>query len=162
MSGKKYKNCCALRPQAMMQPMTGANLAKVKLQDAVDFIRTAARQKQQVFRELGVFLLFSTCSGDAWLLEVTDADCVQLARGGELLDVSIDESPETIVVDWSHTFTEKDRQLEVVSYEGRMKTVLTEAPTGEIRSAIRRLRKKHSQEFLNQVHLDGKNTEENS
>ena len=162
LSGKKYKNCCALKPQGMMRPMALKNAEKITLKEAVDRIRDTGMKKQQAFRELGVFLLFSTQAGDAWLLEVTDCDCVQLVRGGEAIDVSIEESAETIVVDWSHTFIEKDRQLEVISYEGRKKTILPEAPTGEIRSAIRRLRKKHSPEFLNRVHLDGKESDTNA
>jgi hypothetical protein len=154
LSGKKYKNCCALKPQTMMRPMSQENQMKIRLQDEVDLIRAAGLKKQQVFRELGVFLLFSTKAGDAWLLEITDGDCVQLTRGGEAIDVSIEESPETIVVDWSHTFEEKNRQLVVTSYEDRQKTIVPDAPTGEICSTIRRLRKRHSEEFLSQVHLD--------
>jgi hypothetical protein len=153
-SGRKYKHCCALKPRAMMQPMTPENAARVTLKDAVDLICAAAGEKKQVFRELGVFLLFSTLSGDAWLLEITESDCVQLAHGGRLLDVPIDETSETIVVDWTHTFTVKDRRLEVASYEDKIITILPDAPTGAIQSAIRRIRRKHSPELLDQVHVD--------
>jgi hypothetical protein len=153
-SGKKYKHCCALKPQAMMKPMAPENAARVTLKDAVDHIGAAAEAKKQVFRELGVFLLFSTPAGDAWLLEITESDCIQLARDGRLIDVPIDESPETIVVDWTHTFAVKDRRLEVVSYEEKTTTILPDAPTGAIHSAIRRIRKRHSPELLDQVHLD--------
>jgi len=153
-SGKKYKHCCALKPQAMMKPMAPENAARVTLKDAVDHIGAAAGEKKQVFRELGVFLLFSTLAGDAWLLEITESDCVQLARDGSLIDVPIDETPETIVVDWTHTFTVKDRRLEIASYEEKIITILPDAPTGAIQSAIRRIRRKHSPELLEQVHVD--------
>jgi hypothetical protein len=154
LSGKKYKYCCALKPQVVMKPMAPDNAARITLKDAVDRIRIAALEKKQVFRELGVFLLFSTPAGDAWLLEITESDCVQLARDGRRIDVPIDETPETIVVDWTHTFAVKERKLEVVSYEEKSITVLPDAPTGAIYSAIRRIRKRHSQELLDQVHLD--------
>ena len=153
-SGKKYKHCCALKPQVVMKPMAPENVARVTLKDMVDQILAAAVEKKQVFRELGVFLLFSTLAGDAWLLEITESDCVQLARGGQLLDVSIEESPETIVVDWTHAFVLKDRRLEVTFYEEKSTIVVPNAPTGAIKSAIRRIRKRHSQELLDQVHVD--------
>jgi hypothetical protein len=153
-SGKKYKHCCALKPQVMMKPMAPENAARVTLKDAIDRIGADAVEKRQVFRELGVFLLFSTPAGDAWLLEITESDCVQLARGGRLIDVPIDETPETIVVDWTHTFAVRDRRLEVVSYEGKSATILPDAPTAQIHSAIRRIRKRHSPELLDQVHVD--------
>ena len=153
-SGRKYKHCCAMKPQAMMKPMDPENAARVTLKAAVDLVLAAAVAKKPVFRELGVFLLFSTPAGDAWLLEITESDCVQLARDGQLLDVSIEESPETIMVDWTHAFALKDRRLEVTFYEEKTTTVLADAPTGAIKSAIRRIRKKHSPELLDQVHLD--------
>jgi hypothetical protein len=153
-SGKKYKHCCALKPQSIMKPMDPENAARVTLQAAVDVVLAAAVEKKTVFRELGVFILFSTPAGDAWLLEITDSDCVQLARDGHILDVSIEESPETIVVDWTHGFALKDRRLEVAFYEDKTTTVLADAPTGAIKSAIRRIRKRNSPEILGRVHLD--------
>lgn len=139
-----------------MKPMSAENVARVTLRDAVDFVGAAAAERKQVFRELGVFLLFSTLAGDAWLLEITESDCVQLARDGQLIDVPIDETPETIVVDWTHTFAMKEKRLKVTSYEGKIATILPDSPAGAIHGAIRRIRKKHSQELLDHVHLDTK------
>jgi hypothetical protein len=139
-----------------MKPMALEHAATITLRDAVDAVGRAAIEKKPVFRELGVFLLFSTLTGDAWLLEITESDCVQLAGEGQRIDVSIDETPETIVVDWTHTFTLNGRKLEVTSYEEKIVTILPDAPAGEIHGAIRRIRKKHSQALLDQVHLDTK------
>jgi hypothetical protein len=158
LSGRKYKHCCALNSRVAMKPMTRENAARVTLRDAVEAVGAAAGDRKQVFRELGVFLLFSTPAGDAWLLEITESDCVQLAREGRRIDVPIDETSETIVVDWTHTFAMKDRKLEITSYKEKAVTILPEAPAGEIHGAIRRIRKKHSPEILDQVHLDTKET----
>ena len=137
-----------------MRPMDPGNAARVTLKDMVDQVLAAAVAKKQVFRELGVFLLFSTPAGNAWLLEITESDCVQLAHDGRILDVSIEESPETIVVDWTHGFALKDRRLEVTFHEEKGTIILPDAPTGAIKSAIRRIRKRHSPELLDRVHLD--------
>ena len=137
-----------------MKPMAPKRAAQVTLKDAVDAVCRAATGKRSIFRELGVFLLFSTPAGDAWLLEITESDCVQIAREGQRIDVPIDETPETIVVDWTHTFAMKDRKLEVTSYGEKLATILPEAPVGAIHGAIRRIRKNHSPELLGQVHMD--------
>jgi hypothetical protein len=141
-----------------MQPMAPERTAQVTLKDAVEVLWRAAAGKRSTFRELGVFLLFSTPAGDAWLLEITESDCVQIAREGERIDVSIDETPETIVVDWTHTFALKDRKLEVASYGEKLVTILPDAPAGAIHGAIRRIRKHHSRELLDRVHLDAEET----
>ena len=52
-----------------------------------------------------------------WLLEVTDSDAIQLARGGELIDARIEENPETIEVNWTHTFAVRNKQFVLTSYE---------------------------------------------
>jgi hypothetical protein len=136
--------------------MAPEQAVKVTLKDAIDLAGSAAMKRMPSFRELGVFLLFSTSAGDAWLLEITESDCVQLARNGQRIDVPIDETPETIVVDWTHTFAMNERKLEVTSYEGKLVTILSDAPAGAIHGAIRRIRRKHSPELLDRVHLDTK------
>jgi hypothetical protein len=153
-SGKKYKHCCAQKPQVAMRPMAPENAEKFTLTNAVDALCKAAAEKKETFRELGVFLLFSTAAGDAWLLEMTEFDCVQVAREGRSLDVPIAETPETIVVDWTHTFAMQSRQLAVTSYEEKIMTFLPDAPAGAIHGASRRMRKNHSRELLDQVHLN--------
>ena len=110
-------------------------------------------------RELGVFLFYSDAQGDAWLLEVTDSDAVQVARDGEPLELDIDENPETIVINWSHTFVIRDRQLVLTAYEDKAEMTLERAPVARISAAIRRIYKRYSPEVLNQVHLrDGEQT----
>lgn len=153
-SGKKYKHCCGLKPQAATRPMPPERAVKITLNEAVGACRRAAEERRRTFIELGVFLLFSTSAGDAWLLEITESDCVQLARNGGLIEVPIEESPETIVVDWTHTFAITNRTLEVTAYVGKTVRLLPDAPAGEIHGAIRRIRKNHPPELLDQVHMN--------
>ena len=44
--------------------------------------RDAAEFKARVY-QLGVFIFFSMENGDAWVLEVTDSDAVQVANQGQ-------------------------------------------------------------------------------
>ena len=149
-SGKKYKHCClhARQPASPMEQM------KVTLMAEIDKIQQAAVTKKEKIREVGVFIFFSNNDGDAWLLEVTDGDAVQVAGAGEVLDVPIDENPKTIEVNWSHMFKIRDRQFFLTAYADNSETRLENVPTQQINAAMRRIRKRYSPEMLQQVHVN--------
>jgi len=152
-SGKKYKHCCALKVRPARPQISNGRDVKVTLTDGVGAIQVAAGQKKASNRELGVFFLYSTAEGDAWLLEMTDCDCAQVARGGEALASPIDENPDTIEINYSHTFALRDKQFEISAYADKTKQILADAPTKEINAAIKRIRKRFSEEQLRAVHL---------
>ncbi len=152
-SGKKYKHCCALKPKEVIRQITEENQLKVTLTMAVQGIQQAALKKEKVFEELGVFLLFATVDGDAWLLETTESDCVQVAMGGEILPLPFDEGPDTIELDWSHTYSIIDKQFVITSYKDKTDIVLHKAPSKEVHAAAKRIRKKLSPEMISQVHV---------
>ena len=152
-SGKKYKHCCANNPQVEKRPSTPEEQLKISLMNAVESSVTAAEQKQQVISELGVFVLLSTNQGNSWLFEVTQSDCVQLASDGEALTVPIDENPETIEIEWGHTYRVKDRQMVLTAYSDKSETVLTDCPVKEVAASIKRIRKKIPKEMLSEIHI---------
>ena len=108
----------------------------------IEKIQRAAQQHEETVRELGVFVLWSNPEGDAWLLEISESDAVQVARGGEALEAPINENPETIEINWSHTFTIRDKQLFVTTYADKVESCVEAAPTKRISAAIRTLRPK--------------------
>ncbi len=152
-SGKKFKHCCALKPEALAQQVAQESQIKVSLTSAVRDIQNAAVQRENVFKELGVFLFFATTGGDAWVFEVTESDCVQVAKDGVMLDLPFDENPETIEINWSHTFGIIDKRVIITSYEDKAQVQLDNAPSKEIHAAVRRIKKKLSPEMLSQVHV---------
>lgn len=152
-SGKKYKHCCLPAQQAGAATST-TNQIKVSLMATIEKIQGAAIERKAAFHELGVFLFFSDTEGDAWLLEITDSDAVQVAKGGQALDVPIDENPETIEINFSHTFALRDRQVFLTAYADQTETRLDKAPTQQIHAAIRRLHKHYSAEMLERMHVD--------
>lgn len=152
-SGKKFKHCCALKERtAAPQPSPGQEL-KVTLMSGVKRIQQDAGNNKEVFRTLGVFFFFSTKKGDAWLMEMTDCDCVQVARDGVVLEAPIDENSETIEINWSHTFAVSNRRVELTAYADKSVTVLENAPWRELNRAINQIRKKFSDDQLEKVHL---------
>ncbi len=152
-SGKKFKHCCALKDQRARPQLTPEQALKITLMSAVKEIQQDAVSRKVMSRELGVFFFFSTAKGDAWLMEMTDCDCVQVAQGGEPLDAPIDENSETIEINWSHTFAVRNKQVEITAYADKRVTILEDAPGWELKTAVKRIRKKFSEEQLKKVHL---------
>ena len=152
-SGKKFKHCCLSKQQAGLVPRITEQAFKVSLVHEIELIQKAAVEGKQKIKELGVFILFSTVAGDAWLLEISDSDGVQLARGGVALDVSLDQQPETIEINWSHTFAIPNREFEITAYADRSVQTLTGYPAKEISASMKRMKKKFSAEQLGMVHV---------
>lgn len=152
-SGVKYKRCC-LRKEGEESSISPMEQLRISLQGEIEKIQRAAQQNEEVVRELGVFVLWSNRQGDAWLMEISESDTVQLVDKGELLEAPINENPETIEVKWSHTFAIRERQLFITSYEDKEERCLDEAPTKRINAAVKRIRKKYPAELLEQVHVD--------
>ncbi len=153
-SGKKYKRCCAHKPNVAQQQPAEQQQKKVTLGGAIASCQQVAQDKRIMVQQLGVFILYSDASGDAWVLEVTDSDCIQIASGGEPLQVPLEENDETIEVDWSHTFTIKNKQLQITAYRSKEVKVLAQAPVQQISAVRRKILKKISPELLEQVHVD--------
>ncbi len=152
-SGKKYKHCCARKPENVRRAMTAEEKLKVTLMGAVQKVEQAAIEKKESLIELGVFVLYSTGKGDAWLFELTDCDCVQLMKTGEKLNPPINENSETIEIDWTHRFAFKSKKLILTAYADRAEFELTDAPSKRINAARKRIIKKFTPEQLKQVHL---------
>ncbi len=151
-SGLKYKRCC-LRTKKAASPVSPMGRLKLSLVAEIERIRQAAADRVETVRELGVFILWSNTGGAAWLLEISDGDAVQVAEAGRELEVPIDENPETISINWSHTFSIRDGRFYLCSYEDRRETCLEDAPTRRIRASLKKIRRKFSEEQLRQVHL---------
>jgi hypothetical protein len=156
-SGKKYKRCCANKPVADPAPAqqnAQAKQKKVTLGKTISDFQELAAQKKQAIQQIGVFLLYADATGDAWVLELTDSDCIQIASSGTPLENSLEEDDQTIVVDWTHTFSFKNKALQVKSYKDKTTTVLKNAPSQKLYAIRRKILKKISPELLDQVHLD--------
>jgi len=153
-SGRKFKRCCLGKQQAVSSNLTEVQKAQISLQNAINTIQKAASQGVQQVHELGVFVLFSTTAGDAWLLEVTESDALRIAADKEILTVEFEENPETIEIVWTHTFEIKDRQFVTTAYKGKKVEAIDNYPTHPITAAIKRIKKKYSPELLESVHID--------
>ncbi|MFZ5774509.1 MAG: YecA family protein [Thermodesulfobacteriota bacterium] len=148
-SGQKYKKCCLGKRAAVpaRPAIPSVTAAVVRLQET-------AAAKKAVLRAMGVFILFATPAGDAWLLEVTDMDAIQVARAGDKLEVEIEESPETIEINWTHRFAIRDRRFVLTAYADNSEEVRTDYPAHAIKSTLQKIRKRIPAELLGSIHLD--------
>jgi len=151
-SGKKYKHCC-LSGQQSETPLSETDRMRISLLAAIEKVQGIAAEKKASFHELGVFLFYSDTAGDAWMLEVTEADAVCIAQGGVALHVPIEENPETIEINFSHTFALRERQLLVTAYADKSEALLEHAPTQQVHAAIRRVHKRYPKEVLARMHV---------
>lgn len=153
-SGKKFKHCCLPKEQAGIAPTTPEAAFKISLISEIEAIVQVAVEKRQKIKELGVFILLATAEGDAWLLEITDSDAVQLAQAGTALEIPIDENSETIEINWSHTFDLANKEFELTAYSDKAKSVMPNYPAKEISASIKRIKKRYPSEVLERVHVD--------
>ncbi|MEE4241445.1 MAG: SEC-C metal-binding domain-containing protein [Desulfopila sp.] len=154
-SGRKYKRCCADKPLARQKRVqSDAAQEKVTLTGAIQRFQKMAAENLEMMQQVGVFLLYCDKMGDAWVLEITDSDCVQIASSGKPLEVPLEENDETIVVDWSHSFLFHNRQLQITSYRDKSKEILHGAPVQQLFAARRKILKRLPPELLQKVHLE--------
>ena len=159
-SGRKFKRCCLGKQQEASTNLTEVQQAQISLQNAINTIQKAASQGVQKVQELGVFVLLSTTEGDGWLLEVSQSDALQVAAAKEILTVDFEENPETIEINWTHTFKIKDKQFVITAYKDKKVTVIENYPTHPISAAIKRIKKRYSAELLESVHIDQEQAKE--
>jgi len=153
-SGKKFKHCCLLKEQAGLVRANPEADFKLSLIGELEAIVQVAIARRQKIKELGVFILLATAEGDAWLLEITDSDAVQLAQAGEALEIPIDENSETIEINWSHTYDLSNKEFELTAYSDKSKTVMADYPVKEISASVKRMKKRFPSDLLDQVHVD--------
>jgi len=151
-SGLKYKRCCLQKNEAEQSAQLQAQ--KVSINDEVAKLQAAAANREETMRVIGVFIFFSTNDGDAWLLELTDMDAVLVARAGEKIAVEINESPETIEVNWSHQFTITNKAFTTTAYADKAVETHNNAPTASISATLKKLQSRFSSELLDKIHVD--------
>ncbi len=150
-SGKKFKKCCRERQEDAARL---ASATPPSLSEEIGNLQQAAAVKHSLFKTLGVFVLFSTAEGDAWVLEATEMDAVQVAAKGEKVAVEIDETPETIEVNWPYRFAIADKQLVLTAYQDKSVLRLTDAPSQQINAAVKKIRQRIPPELLKSLHLE--------
>ena len=93
----------ARTPQRTIQPPSGKRRRESRQRRLVDEVRhiqrRAAAHDGRVV-SIGQLVLFSTESGDAWVLDPTDHLAARVARDGEPEPIDIEETSTTFAIAW--------------------------------------------------------------
>jgi hypothetical protein len=71
-----------------------------RLADEVRYIQRRAANRMGRVVSIGQLVLFSTETGDAWLLDTSDQLAARLARDGDPEPIYIEETDTTFAIDW--------------------------------------------------------------
>ena len=71
-----------------------------RLADEVRYIQRRAANRDGRIVSFGELLLFSTDTGDAWLLDRSDRLATRLARDGEAEGVHIEDTDTSFIIGW--------------------------------------------------------------
>jgi hypothetical protein len=77
---------------------------RFRLADEVRYIQHRAADYDGRIITIGPLVLFSTETGDAWLLDCTDFLAARLARDGEAEPIQIVETAATFAVEWKGSY----------------------------------------------------------
>ncbi|MBV9533103.1 MAG: hypothetical protein JO283_19060 [Bradyrhizobium sp.] len=75
-----------------------------RLTDEVRYIRRRAAEHHSRIVTIGQLVLFSTETGDAWLLDPADRLALRLARDGQSEAVHLEETDTTFVIAWKGSY----------------------------------------------------------
>jgi hypothetical protein len=80
-----------------------------RVADEVRYIQRRAADYDGRIVTIGQLVLFSTETGDAWLLDPADRLAARLARDGENEPIHIEETDTTIAIGWKAATASRDR-----------------------------------------------------
>ena len=78
--------------------------AKFRLRDEIRYLQKRAAENDSRVITLPHLLLFSTETGDAWLLDPADHLAVPVAQGGDPLPVHVEETAKNFTIAWAGTY----------------------------------------------------------
>lgn len=95
------------------------------LADEIDYIRRRAAEYDGRFVTIGPLLLFSTETGDAWLLDPADHLAARVARDGDPEEVYFEETDTNFAIGWKGNYQiDGDAFVYIDRDTGRVTTVL--------------------------------------
>ncbi len=104
-----------------------------------DYIIQRAQESDARIVSLGALVLFSTQSGDAWILDTEDELALCLTRLGERQPFRIIETQTNFSIEWTANYRIEDEGFVVIEQSGQIRTIFG-YPTHEILRAIQRAR----------------------
>jgi len=132
---KKRTISSAARTQRQM-----LNREQMRITDEANYIISRAQDNDARVVTLDPLILFSTETGDAWMLDPEDGLALCLARAGEAQPFTITETSANFSIEWKADYRIDGDVFIVTEWSGRIRSIWG-YPTGEILQATRRVRR---------------------
>lgn len=130
---KRKKRLSAGDPQTELRIL---RKGKYSIRSEAEYIVKRARNRETRVVGLGLLVLFSTDTGDAWILDWEDGFALCLAREGVRLPFSIRDTPKNFSINWNADYRIQGDVFTVAERSGRILSILG-YPIQEILKAIR-------------------------
>ena len=115
-------------PRATIRPRSGKSrrkVAQLRLIDEVRYIQRRAIARDGRVVAVGPLILFSTGTGDAWVLDSSDHFAAQLARDGQIEPIDITETSTAFAIDWPGSYRiEGPAFVYIDRRSGRVSTII--------------------------------------
>jgi len=103
----------------------GGSHLSVRLADEVRYIQRRAADHDGRVVTVGQLVLFSTETGDAWLLDPADQLAARLARDGDPEPIHIEENDTTFAIGWKGRYRIEGPAFIYVDHDtGQLSTIL--------------------------------------
>ena len=104
-----------------------------RLADEIDYIQRRAAENDGRFVTVGPLILFSTDTGDAWLLDPADHLAARLARDGDPEPIYFEETDTNFAIGWKGNYSiEGDAFIYIDRESGRIVTILAYLPAASL------------------------------
>jgi hypothetical protein len=108
--------------------------------DEANYIISRTQDNDARVVTLGPLILFSTETGDAWMLDPEDGLALCLARAGEAQPFTITETATDFSIEWKASYQIDGDVFIVAERSGRIRSIWG-YPTAEILHVTRRVRR---------------------
>jgi hypothetical protein len=99
------------------------------LADEIEYIRNRAAAYDGRLVTVGPLVLFSTETGDAWLLDPADHLAARLARGGDPAEVYFEETDTNFAIGWKGNYQIDDDAFVYIDRDTARVTTILGYPT---------------------------------
>jgi hypothetical protein len=103
-----------------------------RLAEEIDYIQGRAADRDGRLVTVGPLLLFSTETGDAWLLDPADHLAARLARDGDPEELYFEETDATFAIGWKGNYQIDGEAFVFIDSENARVTTIIGYPTRRI------------------------------
>ncbi|MCX7048688.1 MAG: hypothetical protein NTX50_24770 [Candidatus Sumerlaeota bacterium] len=97
--------------------------SEASLTHEIEYIISKAQEHDSRVVRFGGLILFSTETGDAWILDIEDGLALCLAREGDREDFYIAETEKRFEIEWKAEYKIEGDLFIVVSKDGRIRSI---------------------------------------